>query len=399
MEPASIGLGAGILSRPEIVDYLTRPWPERVVVTPLVDPETQIGSNSIDLRLGGEFIIPRVGRIGHLDFVEGGQGFQTAVAASHEHTRIGIGDRYVLHPQRLVLAGVLEHVRIPQTLAGLVMGRSSWERQGVVIPTSRISPGFRGCITLQLISHASVPIVLRPGVRICQLLLLPMSSPVQDFSRYEGAVYPETTKIHRDEEIRALMQGRFRLIVGIVGTLVSGKSEIAEYLVRKHGFLHLSLATMVHEECRRRGLRSTPDNLQNVGNSLRQTHDGKVLVDRLRPRMETLPGDSYLVVDGIKNPAEVDELRRWPNFVLIAVNADQETRLQRARQRSRPDFPDAETRFLELDSRDKGEGEPEWGQQVNACIEKADFVIENSGSLEDLYLQLEDILTEVKGLT
>jgi dephospho-CoA kinase len=292
------------------------------------------------------------------------------------------------------LTSTLEYVGLPQTLAGLVIGRSSWERMGLNLRLSRIPPGYRGCISLQLINHAEIPIVLLPGARICQLLLLPISTPVLSKSRHDLVAHPRFTRVLEEREIRALMQGKFPLILGIVGTLVSGKSEIAEYLVRQHGFLHLSLATIVHEETRRRGLTTTSSNLQDVGNSLRKAHGSAILVHRLRPRMEAMPGGSHLLLEGIKNVEEVLELRKWPNFVLLAVDALQEARYERASQRRRPGTPRTRAEFIALDERDRGIGEPEWGQQVDACIVKADFLIDNDLSIQDLYRQLDEVLEE-----
>jgi dCTP deaminase len=387
---------SGILTRPEIIRYLKNPFVDRVVITPLIDPEDQIRSNSIDLRLGCDFIVPRHGKVPYLDIAQEEQAFEASLEAAHGRVHVGLGEQYILHPHEFVLGGVLEYVKLPPTLAGLVIGRASWERMGVAIPTARISPGFRGCIALQLISHSDIPIALRPGMRICQLVLLPVSSPVLDDSRYDLAVYPGLTQIHRDKEIRALVQGKLRLILGITGTLVSGKSTLVECLVGQHGFLHLTLATLVHEEARRRGIPTTAASLQNVGNSIRQAHGSAILVHRLRPRMEVLPGGSYLVLEGIKNVDEVRELRKWPNFVLLAVDAPLEVRFQRAVQRARADSPATEAEFRELDERDRGINEPPWGQQVEACIAEADYTIYNDSSLEELYRRLEDVLAKVR---
>jgi len=396
MKAARIEPSAGILTKPDIIAYFHNPWPERLVVTPLIDPDEQIKSSSIDLRLGCELIVTRRGKVPHLDFAQEQDAFEASLETAYERVRVGIGEPYVLHPGELVLASVLEYVRLPRTLAGLLFSRLSLEKMGIAIPTTRISPGFRGCISLQIISHGGIPVVLRPGVRICQLVLLPASSPVQDESRYDLSVYPGLTQVHKDKEIRALMQGKFRMILGIVGTLVSGKSEVTEHLVRKHGFLELSLSTLVHQEADRRGIPTTPPNLQNIGNSMRQARGSAILVHRLRPRMDNLPGGSYLVLDGIKNVAEVAELRKWPNFVLLAVDAPEEVRFQRALRRGRSGTPATRDEFRALDKRDRGIGEPEWGQQVDACIREADFQIENDSALEELYRQLDDIIARVR---
>jgi dCTP deaminase len=385
----------GTLTKPDILAYLRNPWSDRIIITPLLDPEEQIGSSSIDLRLGCELVVPRRGRIPYLRLAQEPGGVEGSLEATHERIRVNIGERYVLHNQQYVLTTTLEYVGLPKTLAGLVIGRSSWERVGLSVRVARIPPGWRGCVSLQLVSHTEIPIELLPGARICQLLLFPISTPIQSESHYDLVAQPGFSRILTDRETRALRQGRFPLILGVVGTLVSGKSEATEYLIMERGFLHLSLATFVREETRKRGLPTTASNLQNVGNSLRQTDGLTVLVHRLRPRMEAMPGGSYLVLTGIKNVAEVRELRKWPNFVLLAVDASPEVRFERAHRRGRPGTPNTETEFRTLDERDRGIGEMEWGQQVDACIEEADFVLNNDSSLEDLYTRLDEVLDDV----
>lgn len=192
---------------------------------------------------------------------------------------------------------------------------------------------------------------------------------------------------------------KFALIVGITGTIASGKSTIAEYLVRKHGFLHLSLATAVYEEVRKRNLTPALSELQNVGDSLRREYGTAVLAQRVQRRMETLPDGSYVVLEGIKNVAEVHELRKWANFLLLAVDASEEIRFQRMIQRSQSgsqtrSYP-TEAEFHGLDRRDRGIGEPEWGQGVDLCVEEAGIVIQNNGTLEHLYQRLEDTLSSL----
>ena len=297
-----------------------------------------------------------------------------------------------MHEREFVLATTLEYVSLPPNLAGLVFGRSSWDRLGIAIPTTRIPPGFRGCISIQIVSRADVPVTLIPGTRICQLMLVEASSPVSEDSRYGVLLHPTHSRIYDDWELHAFAQGKFARVFGIAGTLGSGKSTAATYFVQNHGFLHLSLASELYNEIRQRGLQPTQTVLQDLGDSLRRSHGSGILAERVRSRMAALPGGSNVVLEGIKNVAEVRELRRWGNFTLIALDTPFEQRQQRVMDRARPGDPKSRAEFEALDKRDRGEGEPEWGQGVDRCIEEADIPIDNSGSIEDLYTQLDDTI-------
>jgi dCTP deaminase len=81
---------------------------------------------------------------------------------------------FLLVPRRLLLAWTRERLALPLTsrLAARVEGKSSLARLGVGIhitaPT--IHAGFSGQIQLEVINHGPADVVLRPGMRICQLI-------------------------------------------------------------------------------------------------------------------------------------------------------------------------------------------------------------------------------------
>lgn len=81
----------------------------------------------------------------------------------------------VIAPGQFVLAMTKERVELPETsrLAARVEGRSSLARLGlgVHVTAPTIHSGFKGEITLEITNHGSYPIQLRPGMRICQLIL------------------------------------------------------------------------------------------------------------------------------------------------------------------------------------------------------------------------------------
>lgn len=81
---------------------------------------------------------------------------------------------YLLPPKTLVLAWTKEYVGldIGTRIAARVEGKSSLARLGlgihVTAPT--IHAGFIGQIQLEMVNHGTVPIRLRVGMRICQLI-------------------------------------------------------------------------------------------------------------------------------------------------------------------------------------------------------------------------------------
>ena len=81
---------------------------------------------------------------------------------------------YQLEPGKLILAWTKEYVQlaIETRIAARVEGRSSLARLGlsVHVTAPTIHAGFEGPIQLEMINHGVAPILLRPGMRICQLI-------------------------------------------------------------------------------------------------------------------------------------------------------------------------------------------------------------------------------------
>lgn len=191
------------LVREQVLAVMQRPTlGDRLIVTPLLDREQQIGSGSIDLRLGTEFLEadrqnqtvirpPRAGsRIG---------------VASHERKYVPLGSEFVLHPGQFVLGSTLEFLAIPADLVGQVLSRSSWGRLGLLVATAVvIQPGFKGVLTLELVNTGTVPIQLRAGLRIAQLQLwqaeAPTSRPYSLTGQYAAPLGPESPKFTREQE-------------------------------------------------------------------------------------------------------------------------------------------------------------------------------------------------------
>ena len=187
-----------ILSDRDILERLKR---GDLVVDPLDDPDVQVQPASVDLRLGSEFL---VFRSPHIPFID-----PRDAAAPDLMERIALepGGAFVLHPGEFVLGTTLERVRIPPDLVARVEGRSSLGRLAVVVHATAgfIDPGFEGHITLELSNLGRVPVALRPGMRVSQIVLHEMRSPaLRPYgspgrgSKYQGQQGPVASRITRD---------------------------------------------------------------------------------------------------------------------------------------------------------------------------------------------------------
>lgn len=165
------------------------------------------------------------------------------------------------------------------------------------------------------------------------------------------------------------------MIIGLTGPMGSGKTTVVNVLL-KLGYKLITLSDMVREECQRLGIKEERENLMNVGQSLRRKHGTGVLASRALEKIRNRGGGKW-IIDGIRNPMEVEVLRSEPGFILLANTVPENMIIERIMSRKRSDDTFDETSIRRKLRREWGEGEPPDGQQVGKCVEMADYVFEN----------------------
>lgn len=165
--------------------------------------------------------------------------------------------------------------------------------------------------------------------------------------------------------------------------MASGKGEVVE-IFKKLGFSHITLSSMVREEAKRRNIPEERERLMEVGNSMRAKEGPGVLAKRALEKAQSIAPAGNWVIDGIRNPAEIEALRSAQNVHVIGISAPREMLIERLLSRSRAgDAISLDEITTKLD-REWGENELPEGQQVRLCMKKVDVVIPNEGTLEAL---------------
>jgi len=181
------------------------------------------------------------------------------------------------------------------------------------------------------------------------------------------------------------------MIIGLTGGMVCGKRTIAKILEEK-GFDILTFSSdVLDEELRKRNIPITRKAQQDLGNEIRAKEGGGGLAKRLILKMDS--GKNY-VLDGIRNPGEVNELRKQKDFVLIAIDSPQKQRFERIIARGMERDPKTWGEFLIADSRDFDDGISS-GLQIKKCMAVADYTIVNDGSLEEFRERFEDVFEKI----
>lgn len=179
--------------------------------------------------------------------------------------------------------------------------------------------------------------------------------------------------------------------IGLTGSMASGKGELAKCFKRMN-FSYISLSDIVRDAARQRGIKNlSRQEMQNIGNELRRQSGPGVLAKRIREKINSGRIKTW-IIDGIRNPAEIAELRELPHFYLIGITSDMELLLKRLNSRNRNTDLAPPSEMKEVIRREWGDGEPEEGQQVGRCMELVDFTIENNGTLIELEKKCKEIL-------
>jgi dephospho-CoA kinase len=177
--------------------------------------------------------------------------------------------------------------------------------------------------------------------------------------------------------------------VGLTGPNAAGKGEVAQLLTAQ-GYAYHSLSDVVREEAGARGLTVSRENLVLIGNELRRNGGPGALVDRLAPRL-TPPA----VIDSVRNPGEVEALRRLERFYLLGVRAPAEVRFQRIRSRGRLGDIRTLAEFRAYERRENSSAAGE--QRILATLDLADGVVDNDTTLAALHRRVRELLDSAAG--
>jgi dephospho-CoA kinase len=183
------------------------------------------------------------------------------------------------------------------------------------------------------------------------------------------------------------------MCIGLTGRMASGKGE-AVRILGGYGYRPISLSDIVRQEAAKVDPRVNRGQMQDIGNRLRRTGGAGVLGRMVREQVLAAAEKNW-VIDGIRNPAEVLELKEINEFFLIGIDSDVPTILARMMKRGRATDMAAEEELRASLEREWGDGEPSGGQQVGRCLAMADFTIFNNGTLAELNARLDEILDKI----
>jgi len=100
-------------------------------------------------------------------------------------------DSCLIPPNSFALARSVEYFRLPRTVMGLCIGKSSYARCGIVVNITPLEPGWEGHLTIEISNTTPLPARIYSNEGIAQVLFL------------ESAVAPEVSYADRKGKYQA----------------------------------------------------------------------------------------------------------------------------------------------------------------------------------------------------
>lgn len=182
------------------------------------------------------------------------------------------------------------------------------------------------------------------------------------------------------------------MILGITGTDGAGKGTVVKYLKEK-SFVHLSAREIWVEELKKQNRPINRNNMRLVANVMRGKYGNDFFIAHYLKKVEQ-EGLNDVIMESVRALAEVETLKKHGG-ILLAVDADQSVRYERVQKRRSETDQVTFGQFKAHEELEANDPDPH-GMQKEQVIKRADYVISNDGTLEDLNIEIEKVLQKIK---
>ncbi len=182
------------------------------------------------------------------------------------------------------------------------------------------------------------------------------------------------------------------MLLGLIGMPGSGKGESAR-IAREVGMTVVNMGDLVREYTKQLNLELTDDNVGSVAHAEREKFGYGIWAKRTMEKINSLNlnQNELVIIDGIRGGAEIEVFRDafGKDFKTIAIQMPKERRFELLKNRKRSDAPITETEFEAREAR-----EVKWG--ISDALKDADYVLYNTGSLEELRTSFQELLEIIR---
>ena len=178
------------------------------------------------------------------------------------------------------------------------------------------------------------------------------------------------------------------MIVCITGMPGAGKTMAADFLRDERRFKIIEMGDIVRDLMTERGLDINNVSLRGFASRLREEHGDDAVAKMLVSKVKGLGGD--IAITGVRSVSEIECFRQaLRDISVIGIIAPKDMRYVRLRDRGRKDDLKSMDEFEFREEKEKGFG-------VQGAVDAADYIITNTGTLEDLKANMMQVLELIR---
>lgn len=97
-----------------------------------------------------------------------------------------VDDHILIPPNSYVLGRSIEYFRMPSDTLGLVLGKSTYARSGIIVNVTPLEPGWEGHVTIEIGNGTPLPAKVYAEEGIAQVVFLQGDTPEVSYDEKEG---------------------------------------------------------------------------------------------------------------------------------------------------------------------------------------------------------------------
>jgi len=176
----------------------------RIKIDPAPDIEKQLGSISVDFRLGTTFMVFEHSRHSYID-----PRHPQSIGEAMRTIEVREDEPFIMQPGDFALASTMESLELDDDVLARLEGRSSIARLGITVHSTAavFEPGWVGTATMELSNLGRMAVALYPGMRICAFSFEDVSSPVMMpyrkklNNKYAGQITPRASQLSEENRL------------------------------------------------------------------------------------------------------------------------------------------------------------------------------------------------------
>jgi dephospho-CoA kinase len=179
-----------------------------------------------------------------------------------------------------------------------------------------------------------------------------------------------------------------KIIIGLAGQIASGKDTVAEYVKQKYGGVTISFSQPLRDILNRLYLPIDRTHMSGLAQCIIDKFGNDTLSKTIATEIEK-SNKKVFILPNIRREGDYEAFKNNPGFILVGINTDTKKCYERLIKRGQNE--DDKTKTWEQFQKDLTLSTE---VSIAGLIEKSKIKLDNNGSLEDLYKQVDRLIEE-----